>query len=139
MNAAIIVSSFMAVCCIMMSVTVIMLWLPSITGPKKSELPLSVRWLVAGIVISFISPIIDNIWWGVAWALRYSEDPKWVWWFDAGVYANIMSRQSLKIIAAWCHVKAAIESGVVGRDFGQVCLFAAVAAGALAVIVLLML
>jgi len=38
-----------------------------------------------------------------------------LWWFDHGVY-QLTLRNILKITAAWCHVKAAIEAEIVSED-----------------------
>lgn len=122
MNAAILLSEFLTVALLGMCVAVIILWMPGNLQREESvKSHPSVRWLVAGIVTSFAASIIDNAWWGIAWGARYLGDPSWQWWFDNGVYSNIVSRQGLKLLAGWCHVKAAIEGGIVServvRDF----------------------
>jgi len=139
MYSAIVVSAFLAVSCIVMSMAVILLWLPGNLGESKSKHSVSVRWLVTGIVASFVASIIDNAWWGIAWSLRYADNPSWHWWFDFGVYSNIASRQGIKIFAAWCHIKAAVESGIISGHAAYACGLLAIIAGALAAISLLML
>tara|TARA_R110000868_G_C10696822_1_gene748814 strand:+ start:84 stop:503 length:420 start_codon:yes stop_codon:yes gene_type:complete len=117
MHAAIIVSEFLTVLCLGMSFAVIVLWMPGNLQREESvKSHPSVKWLVMGIVTSFLASIADNLWWGIAWGNRYFDTPYWEWWFDCGVYSNIVSRQGLKLFAAWCHVKAAIESRIIEED-----------------------
>jgi hypothetical protein len=129
MYSAIVVSLFMSVVCIMLALEVIGLWLPGNMGDTVGKYSNSVRWLVTGIVISFAASVIDNVWWGIAWSLRYLDDPNWVWWFDHGVCSNIISRQGLKIFAAWCHVKAAVEAGIISDCSARAYLFFSIALG----------
>ena len=67
----------------------------------------SVAWLILGVVISFIGQCGDNIYWGIAWTLHAIDSPEAEMWFNNGVYNNIPFRQTLGIIAAFCHLKAA--------------------------------
>lgn len=117
MYAAIVVSEFLTVLCLGMSFAVIVLWMPGNLQREESvKSHPSVKWLVLGIVTSFLASIVDNLWWGIAWGNRYFDTPYWEWWFDNGVFSNIVSRQGLKLFAAWCHVKAAIESKIIDED-----------------------
>lgn len=117
MYAAIVVSEFLTVLCLGMSFAVIVLWMPGNLQREESvKSHPSVKWLVLGIVTSFLASIVDNLWWGIAWGNRYFDTPYWEWWFDYGVFSNIVSRQGLKLFAAWCHVKAAIESKIIDED-----------------------
>lgn len=138
-NSAIVVSLFMSAACVVMSMAVILLWFPGNLGEQGKKQSASVRWLVAGIVISFVSSVIDNAWWAVAWASRYSDNPVWPWWFDNGVYSNIISRQGLKMFAAWCHVKAAVEAGVIRDEHAHLVLYFALLVGALVALSLVLL
>lgn len=118
MHAAIITSEFLTVLCIGMSFAVIVLWMPGSADCEKTvKSHPAVKWLVTGIVVSFSASIIDNTWWGIAWANKYFDTPYWEWWFDNGVYSNIVSRQGLKLFAAWCHIKAAVEARIVSEAF----------------------
>lgn len=137
MGPAIIVSLFLSVVCIMLSIEVIALWLPGNMGDTTGKYSNSVKWLVTGIVISFAASIIDNVWWGIAWSARYLNDSSWQWWFDHGVYSNIVSRQGMKIFAAWCHVKAAVEAGIVSECSSRACAIAAAALGLFAALFLI--
>jgi hypothetical protein len=139
LNSAIVVSLFMAGACIIMSMAVILLWFPGNLGERDEKQSVSVRWLVTGIVVSFASSIIDNTWWGIAWACRYSDSPIWPWWFDNGVYSNIIARQGLKMFAAWCHVKAAVEAGIIREECAQLVLYFALLVGALVALSLVLL
>ena len=72
-------------------------------------------WLVLGICFSFAGSIGDNIWWGIAWMNRYFRESTWEWWFDNGVFSNIIFRQACKLIAGYCHLRAAVETGAMTR------------------------
>lgn len=116
MQAAIVVSEFLTILCLGMSFAVIILWMPgNINRDESVNSHPSVKWLVTGIVTSFLASIIDNVWWGIAWGNRYFDTAYWEWWFDHGVYSNIISRQGLKLFAAWCHIKAAVESRIISE------------------------
>lgn len=111
---AILISEFLTVLVVGLSFAVVILWMPG--NPNRDEAVNqneSVRYLVTGIVLSFCASIGDNVWWGIAWGLRVENRPEWQWWFDNGVYANIVFRQGMKCIAAWCHIKAATSAGII--------------------------
>ena len=86
-------------------------WVPSLFRNQARVDWTATDWLILGICFSFLGSIGDNIWWGVAWMLKYFNDPAWIWWFDHGVYSNILFRQAFKIAAGYCHLRAAVESG----------------------------
>ena len=64
-------------------------------------------WLILGIAIGFAGAMLDNLYWGVAWAFDYLGHP----WRDAtfrnGSLANIFFRQGAGIAAGFCHVVSA--------------------------------
>lgn len=65
------------------------------------------QWLGVGIALGFSGNVVDNLYWGVTWlAAQYqwaSED----FLFEHGPLANIFARQSVGIVAVYCHIYAA--------------------------------
>lgn len=113
MNTAIYVSLLLTFPTIVACIFVLYVWTPHL--PREAK-----HWLLVGIAFSFVGSIVDNTWWGIAWYLRREDDPSWHWWFDHGVYSNIFFRQAFKLIAAYCHIKAAIierEARMLNRMF----------------------
>jgi hypothetical protein len=55
------------------------------------------------------------------------------------VYSNIIARQGLKMFAAWCHVKAAVEAGIIREECAQLVLYFALLVGALVALSLVLL
>lgn len=71
-------------------------------------------WFIIGVAVSFIGSIIDNAYWGLAWG-AYFIGSNWAdVLFSSGVYFNVFDRQLASIIAAYCHVRAALMHGVPG-------------------------
>lgn len=101
MNNAIYVSILLTFPTVLASAFVIYLWFPKV--PKEAK-----HWLILGVALGFAGAIVDNTWWGIAWHLRRIGDPDWPWWFDHGIYSNIVFRQGFKLAAAYCHIKAAV-------------------------------
>lgn len=91
-----------------LSIIVVCLWgsraIKSVGSGQMKE----IDWLILGIVISFIGKFGDNLWWGFAWhASHTGSDSKW-WWFNNGVFSNTIFRQGCGIVAAICHLQAAL-------------------------------
>lgn len=72
----------------------------------KSE----VQWFVLGVTIGFIGSMVDNIYWGLAWAADYTGHESRDALFRYGVYSNTPFRQICTIGAAVCHIKAAVDT-----------------------------
>lgn len=68
----------------------------------------AVQWMILGIVIGFAGTAFDNIWWGIAWSSKYIDSPAMPFFFDNGVYSNVVARQLMGIIAGLCHVASAV-------------------------------
>jgi hypothetical protein len=62
-----------------------------------------------GVAVSFLGSLIDNFYWAIPWAMDYAHHPDTMWWIKTGAYFNIFDRQIAGIIAAYCHMRAAIE------------------------------
>ena len=66
-------------------------------------------WLVLGIVVGFVGAILDNLYWGYAWQLKYTNNPNSEWWFEYGVMANVLFRQGAGVIAGTCFIMSACK------------------------------
>lgn len=95
---------------------VIVEWLPATKKLKTSATPKwgSTEWLILGIFTGFVAGFADNVIWGLLWSfdylgLSFAEEA-----FSSGVSFNVFFRQTLGIISAFAHIKAALlwDSGV---------------------------
>lgn len=91
-------------------------------------------WFIIGVMIGFAGNLVDNLYWGLAWTLHYLHNDSWHFWFDNGVYSNVVFRQTATALAAVCHIKAGIEA----KSRLLQCLYVASAAGGLAFVWLLL-
>lgn len=89
------------------------------------------QWITIGVFLGFAGGWFDNTFWGVAWSNHFLDSPYTEWWFGMGVYANIPFRQTLGIMAAYCHIRAYfVAAGVAIQHLNRVTL-ASFACGAL--------
>ena len=92
------------------------LWVVALFGPKAwrfiSTKPIKnlseSELLVIGITIGFIGNFFDNIYWGIAWTVEFLNHDEPNDWFKYGAASNVPFRQLAGIIAATCHIAAAI-------------------------------
>lgn len=77
----------------------------------KPSGPLTDRdWFVIGVAVGFIGQLFDNTFWGLSWHAHFLELPHRDAMFEAGPAVNLFFRQIPGIIAALCHVKAAVQT-----------------------------
>lgn len=69
------------------------------------------RWFLTGIFIGFLGNILDNTYWAFYWGAGYLQMQEPV---DAlisfGVFPNLVFRQGMTLLAAYCHIKAFIPA-----------------------------
>lgn len=92
------------------SVAVVAMWWRTAVRSAKQRPMIEMNWFVIGVVLSFAGASVDNFYWGTAWLLSYLDHPFAPGWFDSGVYSNLPFRQALTTAAAFCHVRAAVET-----------------------------
>ena len=75
------------------------------TGKLSSE-----QWLILGVVIAFLGQMFDNMYWLVTWTAHFFDAGSLLndWLFEHGPMANLPFRQASGILAAYCHVYAAV-------------------------------
>ena len=67
-------------------------------------------WMLMGVALSFLGKLGDNSWWGIAWLHSYFAHPGQTWWFENGVFSNVIFRQALGVAAGYCHVRSGISA-----------------------------
>ena len=106
-----IISGGLTVLTILMGVLVLVHWIkPAATALKSRRKISSEQWLIIGVVVAFIGQTLDNSYWLITWTANYfdSESTLTHWLFDNGPAANLPFRQVCGIVAAYCHVYAAV-------------------------------
>lgn len=68
------------------------------------------HWLIMGITIGFIGSILDNAYWAIPWTLSYYDHPLTQTAIMNGVFFNVIFRQGCGAVAAYCHLRGAVES-----------------------------
>lgn len=63
-------------------------------------------WLIAGVAFGFLGGALDNLYWSIPWTGSLLGSSWTEGWFQHGVYPNILFRQGLGTLAAFCHLKA---------------------------------
>ena len=135
---AILISLALTVPLVGVSICVLDEWGPSLIHEPRRRFT-ATDWLVLGICLSFLGSIGDNLWWGVAWATKYLNQPNAEWWFENGVFSNVCFRQGLKLLAGYCHLRAAVETGAMSLQRLHSTVFVLVAIAVVMVIWLVML
>ena len=105
------ISGGLTVFTILMGIAVVVHWRKAAVEAVKQKEPLeSYQWLIIGVVIAFIGQGLDNLYWLLTWTSNYiSSDGGFTrWLFDHGTLANIPFRQTCGIVAAYCHIHAAV-------------------------------
>lgn len=67
-------------------------------------------WITLGVAVSFSGEVFDNSYWGIAWTAHFINSPLWHPLFEFGAFSNIPFRQVAGIVAAYCHLRAYVES-----------------------------
>lgn len=105
-------SSGLTVTTIIMSIVVVNHWKrDAVDGARSKEKLTGEQWLIIGVFLGFIGQSLDNSYWLVAWSSHYISETSvyTAWLFKNGVYFNIPFRQTIGTIAAYCHVRAAVQ------------------------------
>jgi len=114
---------------IVLAAVVVFLWAKSARLALNREGPLTTEdWFILGVFLGFVSVVLDNAYWLVAWSLVYVDSPAASDAMAHGVFWNIPFRQVLGSAAAYCHVRAAFQyGGSRDRRANKMLLFAALA------------
>lgn len=89
-------------------IAVVVLWFDSAKKAFYEKHKTEMHWLILGVFFSFLGSIVDNTYWGLAWSANYLEHPLADDLFHNGVFSNLPFRQITTLLAAYCHMRAAI-------------------------------
>lgn len=104
-----VVSLALTVPTIALSIGVLVIWGPSAVRAVREGLTAH-GWFILGVVSGFAGSTLDNIYWAIPWTASYFESESAPFLVSIGPFFNIVFRQSLGIMAAVCHLKAATLS-----------------------------
>ena len=88
---------------LVLAASVVILWARSLD--KKPDT--SHQWFILGVVFGFTGAFLDNLYWFIPWTASFLELDIKDELINSGVYFNIVFRQGLGIVAAYCHLRAA--------------------------------
>ena len=106
-----IVSGGFTVLTILMGMLVLVHWFkPAYNSLKATGNLSSEQWLILGVVIAFLGQMFDNMYWLITWTSNFFDSSSLLteWLFEHGPMANLPFRQASGILAAYCHVYAAV-------------------------------
>jgi len=107
-----VLSGGLTVLTILLGIAVVVHWGQSAANAITSDKKLtSEQWLILGVVIAFIGQTLDNTYWLITWTAHYFDNasPLSDFLFEHGTLVNIPFRQICGIVAAYCHVYAAVQ------------------------------
>lgn len=90
---------------IVSGIGVLILFSPAALAALKKKEKTDVNWLIIGVVISFSSGILENMYWGVYWTAKYLALQMEFDMIANGVWVNAILRQGSAIVAGLCHIK----------------------------------
>lgn len=93
---------------IVAAIAVVVIWYRSAKKALEAKERTEMHWLIMGVFVGFVGSVFDNAYWGIAWAADYLNHPSKDWWFQNGVFSNLPFRQIATLVAAYCHLRAAI-------------------------------
>jgi hypothetical protein len=103
------ISNGLAIPTILLSLLVVFFWFNPAKSSIKSVVKTSEQWFILGVFIGFLGESLDNIYWTIAWSIQYLSLDIAPLVMEKGVFNNIPFRQVLGIIAAYCHVRSALQ------------------------------
>jgi len=110
-NVAEIISLVLTTPTVFLAAAVFIVWWRAAADSFRREERESIHWFILGVFISFVGQFLDNIYWGIAWSLSFTDSEFREDYFQNGVYYNIFARQMCGCLAAFFHLLAAIKTG----------------------------
>lgn len=129
-----VLSGGLTVFTILMGVAVIHQWYKPAVNAAKDPAPLTPeQWFILGVFIAFVGQVFDNSYWLVAWTFDYFNESAAItqWLFENGLIVNIPFRQIVGIVAAYCHIKAAVGAYTIKTIRFRAYMFTSAVAGVL--------
>lgn len=75
---------------------------------KESNRGSQMMWILLGICCGFTGNLVDNLYWMIPWTSSYLNLAVTGDLVNFGVFPNLVFRQTLTSIAAYCHLRAFI-------------------------------
>lgn len=94
---------------IILCIIVVKEWKSEIAKISFFRKKTSIEWFILGVVFGFVGNCVDNLFWMIPWSHHYIFDTARLSFPEAGVCINVFFRQFLTFLAAYCHIRAAIE------------------------------
>jgi len=100
---------------VVMSLMVVKVWYGAALNALFSRMDTAEKWFMVGVFVGFLGEAIDNAYWLLFWASEYlgAKQVNAVM-LEYGRMFNLPFRQFAGIIAAYCHIRAALEFSKVG-------------------------
>jgi hypothetical protein len=76
---------------------------------EKDSFNPQMKWFITGIFVGFLGNCIDNFYWALPWSLNYLNEPHTKLLQDFGCFPNLLFRQTMTALAAYCHIRAFIS------------------------------
>ena len=104
-----VIGNGLSVAVIILSVVVVLMWRkPAIKViSDKAKDPQS--WFIIGVFFGFLGESLDSLYWLIVWTMHYYDHDLTPRLMSAGVSVNIVTRQAFGIIAAYCHIRSALQ------------------------------
>lgn len=103
------ISMFLTSPTIILSAVVLFYWSRVALHSFKQEERKPQDWFAMGVCVGFLGSIADNTFWAIPWSLSFIDSDWFEPVFNSGVVFNIFFRQLCGMVAAYCHVRAAVE------------------------------
>lgn len=92
---------------VILAFAVVVMWLIPTVRAVRAGLATGHDWLILGVTLGFIGDAADNIYWAIPWTGEFLDRSWSIPWFHQGVYPNIVFRQGVGMVAAYCHLRGA--------------------------------
>lgn len=102
-------SNGLAIPVLLLSLIVIIVWFYPAKETIRNFGKSPEHWFILGVFLGFVGEFFDNLYWTIAWTFHYLDHAKTSLLMNFGVFSNIPFRQLLGIIAAYCHIRSALE------------------------------
>lgn len=105
----------MTVPTVVLCLAVIWTWGPAAKLAWRAPSKTADQWFILGVALGFIGASIDSLYWSGYWTADYLRHDSAATFARFGLYANLVARQGLGMVAAFCHLKAATLSSAKPR------------------------
>lgn len=108
-EAAKLLSNGLALPVLLLSLGVVLVWYEPAKKTISNFIKTPEQWFILGVFFGFVGEFLDNLYWTVTWTASYLNTEYASSLMKYGVFPNIPFRQGLGIVAAYCHIRSAME------------------------------